>query len=204
MPGDSYHHGNLRSSLLREAARVLAEHGVEALSLRELARDAHVSHAAPAHHFGDKRGLLTALATEGFRLLTDALDAAGPDLLDVAVAYVRFATHEHPGHYEVMFRSDAIAADDPALAAARAGAEGVLMRGIDRVEANTSTGKSDFAPLAAFALVHGLATLWNSGAIAERYRDLGPEELARRLGPLLFTASANNVEADRRDPRSPA
>ena len=86
-----YHHGDLPRALLAAAAEAIAEFGPAALSLRDLARRAGVSHAAPTHHFGDKAGLLTALAVEGFDLLAAAPTAAGDDLLDVGVAYVDFA-----------------------------------------------------------------------------------------------------------------
>src|SRR5918994_1639788 len=71
-----YHHGDLRRTLLAAAVDAIAESGPTALSLRDLARRAGVSHAAPAHHFGDKAGLLTALAAEGYELLGEALETA--------------------------------------------------------------------------------------------------------------------------------
>ncbi|MCU1423466.1 MAG: transcriptional regulator [Microbacteriaceae bacterium] len=184
---DTYHHGDLRGALLAEAAAAITEQGVEALSLRELSRRAGVSHAAPTHHFIDKRGLLTALATEGFRLLSIALRGASGDLLEAAVAYVRFATVEHPGHYAVMYAAAAIDAEDPGYLAARADSEVALLEGVAGVRTNTGDGQSPFAPLAAFSLVHGLASLWNSGALAARYGDLGAEALAREIAPLLFS-----------------
>src|SRR5918998_1032836 len=95
-----YHHGQLRQVILAAAVDALAESGPARLSLRELARRAGVSHAAPAHHFGDKAGLLTAVAAEGYTLLAEALTAAqqlAGDFLDVGVAYVRFAV-EHRAH----------------------------------------------------------------------------------------------------------
>ncbi len=73
MSRPTYHHGDLRAVILAEAARLVAERGADRGSLRELARDAGVSHAAPAHHFTDRRGLFTALATQGFQLLAQAL-----------------------------------------------------------------------------------------------------------------------------------
>ena len=73
-----YHHGALRPALLAAAEAVIAERGVDGFSLRETARRAGVSPAAPAHHFGDARGLLTALATEAFRRFGDALEASDP------------------------------------------------------------------------------------------------------------------------------
>lgn len=80
-PVPAYHHGNLRATLLEAAERSLRENGAEQLSLRELAREAGVSHAAPRRHFADRQALLDALAESGFaRLgaeLRTARDAAG-------------------------------------------------------------------------------------------------------------------------------
>ncbi|GAB3719646.1 TetR/AcrR family transcriptional regulator [Nocardiopsis nanhaiensis] len=95
-----YHHGDLRAALLESAERTLAERGPAALSLRELAREAGVSHAAPGRHFKDKQALLDALALNGFQRLRAALEqAARPGestevyLLALARAYVGFALH---------------------------------------------------------------------------------------------------------------
>src|SRR5699024_12406372 len=89
----TYHHGNLRAEVIEVAARIVAMRGVDALSMRELAREAGVSHGAPAHHFGDRRGLLTALAADGFGRLADALESAvtAGDIARARVAYVRYA-----------------------------------------------------------------------------------------------------------------
>ena len=97
-----YHHGRLRAALLAEAERTLREGGAEALSLRDLARQAGVSHAAPRRHFADRQTLLDALAEAGFVRLGDevsaAIDDAGEDmearLRAAATAYVRFATQD--------------------------------------------------------------------------------------------------------------
>jgi AcrR family transcriptional regulator len=97
-----YHHGRLRAVLLAEAERTLREQGIDALSLRDLARQAGVSHAAPRRHFADRQALLEALAEAGFIRLGDevraAIDQAGEDyqagLRAVATAYVRFAIQD--------------------------------------------------------------------------------------------------------------
>src|ERR1700754_2302681 len=102
MSRSTYHHGELLAVILGEAARLVAERGADRISLRELAREAGVSHAAPAHHFTDRRGLFTALAAQGFTLLAEALCDARGNFADAALAYVRFAI-AHPGHYQVMF-----------------------------------------------------------------------------------------------------
>lgn len=104
-----YHHGDLRSALLAGAERTLLEKGVEALSLRELARDAGVSHAAPGRHFKDKQALLGALALSGYDRLAHALEAADdptlplePRLTGLARAYLRFAL-DNPALLELMY-----------------------------------------------------------------------------------------------------
>jgi AcrR family transcriptional regulator len=94
-----FHHGNLRAALLDQAERTLREDGIDALSLRELARQAGVSHGAPRSHFVDRQALLDALAERGFNRLADEVGAAiGSDAVDykrrfraAAVAYVHFA-----------------------------------------------------------------------------------------------------------------
>ncbi|MFJ5541126.1 TetR/AcrR family transcriptional regulator [Micromonospora chalcea] len=176
----SYHHGDLRRVLLDAAADAIAESGPAALSLRELARRAGVSHAAPAHHFGDKAGLLTAFATQGFDLLADALRQAGDDLLDTGVAYVGFAVR-HRAHFDVMFRPELYRADDPELTAARARSGDVLR---DRVTRHTGR-EPDTDALAAWSIVHGFATLWLSGALPPRTGD-DPEAAARTVITRLF------------------
>ena len=112
MSRDTYHHGDLKAVILRKAAALVAERGADAISLRELAREVGVSHAAPAHHFTDRRGLFTAVAAEGWRNLAQALDAARPDFINAALAYVRFAL-DHRGHYAVMFDRSLVNPDDP-------------------------------------------------------------------------------------------
>src|SRR5215213_2255929 len=103
-----YHHGDLPRALLEAAVEAIAEVGPAAVSLRDLARRTGVSHAAPAHHFGDKAGLLTAVATDGFERLAatlgQAYQATG-SFLEVGVAYVRFAI-SHQAQFEVMFRPE--------------------------------------------------------------------------------------------------
>src|SRR5690348_14709991 len=110
MAARAYHHGNLRTALLEAAEKTLRERGVQALSLRELAREAGVSHGAPRRHFADRQALLDALAGAGFERLGAELRAAaagaGEDfesrLRAIAAAYVRFAT-EDAALLELMF-----------------------------------------------------------------------------------------------------
>lgn len=181
---DPYHHGDLRRVLLAAAAEAVAADGASALSLRELARRAGVSHAAPAHHFGDKTGLLTALAAEGYRLLAAALAAAWQatgSFLEVGVAYLMFAL-DHPGHFAVMFEPTLLRADDDELRRARAGSRGLLYG-----PAGRSGAPSYEAAVAAWSLMHGLATLIRAGNLpAEATAD--PADFARRVGAHLFAS----------------
>ena len=90
---DEYHHGDLRAAVLAASAEVIARDGVDKLSLRS-AVELGVSHTAPRHHFGDRKGVFTALATQGYEL-ADALEdaAADGDFAAVGVAYVLFAVN---------------------------------------------------------------------------------------------------------------
>src|SRR5258707_2594785 len=106
-----YPHGALHDALLKAAERVLERDGLAGLTLRAVAREAGVSHAAPTHHFGDLTGLISELAAIGFRMFNAAMNAAGnsethPMMkgLASAKAYVAYA-QAHPGMYGVMFRS---------------------------------------------------------------------------------------------------
>ena len=109
----NYHHGNLRLALLDAADQVLQENGLQGFTLRACARVAGVSHAAPKHHFGDVKGLLTAVAERGFERLVESLQAeissaAGDldqEMIATARAYTGFA-ERYPEHFRIMFRTD--------------------------------------------------------------------------------------------------
>ncbi len=185
----TYHHGDLRRALLDAAVVAIAEQGPAALSLRELARRVGVSHAAPAHHFKDKAGLLTAVAAEGFRLLAMELRetyARTGSFLEVGVAYVRFAVGHAP-HFEVMFRYELYHRDDAELAAASAEAQAMLYGPVGQLTGEVPAEEIMRAGVAAWSLVHGLATLALNGALpAELARD--PEATARAVASHLFGA----------------
>jgi AcrR family transcriptional regulator len=178
----SYHHGDLKSAILQQAAQMVAERGADAISLRELARVAGVSHAAPAHHFTDRKGLFTALATEGFQLLAEALKGARGDFANAALAYVRFAT-QHPGHYAVMFDRSLHDADDSALTAAEGAAADELNRGVATLADPRARNDPKSAALAAWSLVHGFSTLWLNGAVEP---GTDPVAATERIARMLF------------------
>ncbi|HEX9341998.1 MAG TPA: TetR/AcrR family transcriptional regulator [Actinomycetota bacterium] len=167
---------------MQAALDAIVEGGPANLSLRDLARRAGVSHAAPAHHFGDKAGLLSAIAAEGFERLAVTLDQAWRQtgsFLEVGVAYVRFAA-SHRAHFEVMFRPELYRPDDPAVARARAAARSLLYGPLA-----DSSGADPRAAVAAWSLVHGLATLWLNRNLPPQLGD-DPEQLAREVAGYLF------------------
>ena len=124
-----YHHGNLRSELLSCAERALSEGGLAQLSLRDLARQVGVSHAAPRRHFADKQALLDALAQDGF-------DVVGTENGDTAL---ELALRAHP---------DLVLLGDPSAVESFRGVPVIVIGGedsdaIDRVRA-FARGCDDF------------------------------------------------------------
>jgi AcrR family transcriptional regulator len=183
-----YHHGDLPRALIDAAVQAIAEVGPAAVSLRDLARRAGVSHAAPAHHFGDKAGLLTAVAADGFRRLAATLretHQATGSFLEVGVAYVGFAV-THRAHFEVMFRPELYRTDDPELVQARDAARALLYPPAAEA-ASSPNGRDDGvrAAVAAWSLVHGLATLWLNHNLPPQLGD-DPEQITREVARHLF------------------
>lgn len=178
----SYHHGDLPAALLAAVDDIVRGDGVGAVSIREAARRAGVSNAAPRHHFPDKAALLTAYATRGFERLAQRLEEVGdgPDLLlNRGLAYVRFATDE-PGLFSVMFRPELLHTDDPAYASAATAAYRPLLEAVRlrRPELAPDAPEHRDAALGAWAQVHGFATLWLSGALEAGTVGRSPEEAA--------------------------
>jgi len=178
----TYHHGDLKAVILAKAADLVADRGADGISLRELAREAGVSHAAPAHHFTDRRGLFTALAAQGWRMLADSLAGARPDFIEAALAYVRFAL-DHPGHYAVMFDHSLVDPDDPDLKAAQNAAGAELARGVGTLKDPRAKVDPQSAALAAWSLVHGFAMLWLNEAIDT---EGDPMVNVERIAKILF------------------
>ncbi|MBO4161576.1 TetR/AcrR family transcriptional regulator [Micromonospora sp. MMS20-R2-23] len=170
----AYHHGNLRSTLLAAAERSLRQHGAGQLSLRELAREVGVSHAAPRRHFADRQALLDALAEAGFARLHAELHAAlvaagddfAPRLHAVAAAYLRFAT-EDAALLELMFAAKHREGADHLVAAA-AGPFGLMGELISQGQAQgvLEPGSPELAGTVLFATLQGIATLVNGNMIA--------------------------------------
>jgi AcrR family transcriptional regulator len=191
----AYHHGDLRGALVRASLELLAEDGLEGLTLRSVARRVGVSHAAPKNHFGELSGLLEAVAAEGFRRLTEAMEAAvmaAPDplskLLEAGVAYVAFARRA-PGHFRAMFHPRlGPRAPGSELEQASTQALGVLVGAMSVAQAAGVVRAGDVLELslAAWSLVHGLGALVVDDHLAHKGLPHDAEALARTLGLHLY------------------
>ncbi len=182
-----YHHGALREALMAHALDAIAASGPTDWSLRDLARRAGVSHAAPTHHFGDKTGLLTAVAIDGYRKLARELEASWVETgsaLELGVAYVRFAL-ANPAAFEVMYRPHLLHADDPKLREAQASASLPLFVAMDELATLDSSIDPGPAAVAAWSIVHGFATLWLNGDLPQA-EGSDPEASIRAAAAYLF------------------
>ncbi len=156
-PRRPYHHGNLRRALLDEALATIRAEGVDGLTLREIGARLGVSRTALYRHFADKRALLSAVATEGFRMLRQQLVTAweeggrGPAAFDaMGVAYVRFAV-ANPSHYRVMFGGFVDPkAREPELAAEAAGAFQALVDALAALQRDAVVRGDDTVMMARF------------------------------------------------------
>jgi AcrR family transcriptional regulator len=200
----SYHHGALRDALVEAAAQIAGERGVLALSLREAARRAGVSQAAPYHYFPDKSALLAAVAEKGFRLFdasqAAALEQAPADAVErlqaLGAAYLRFAL-DKPHYFRVMFRPHLVEKGKyPALYE-------ISTRTFERLvectrAARLAHGHDDADPLAAatlmWAVPHGLAMLFLDGPISDGTSPRAVEALARAATLPLASAALSEVQ----------
>ena len=177
----TYHHGNLRRAMLDATAAEAAKVGVEALSLRALARSLGVTHTAIRHHFADKRGLLTALATEGYEQLAEHLRPIYPDSIEGGRGLRRVDAREpRPLRGDVQARPRQHQGPEPSRRA-RQDAGGARA---DRERGRSGGGPAGAvlpACTAAWSIVHGYATLAVSGVF-------GPFDPAEARETILLLA----------------
>lgn len=173
-----YHHGDLRRALIEAGLEIVERDGIEALSLRAVARHANVSHSAPYHHFAGKSELLAEIAAEGFKNLVagiaaqfEAADSDDPiaHLRSVGTGYLMYAVAQ-PKVFRLMFRPELTQpAEHPRLQQAEAEAFGALWEAILVAQQAGELPSGDPAPMAAFAwsTVHGLSMLHNDNVLGE-------------------------------------
>ncbi|PWE77756.1 transcriptional regulator [Bradyrhizobium sp. SUTN9-2] len=194
-----YHHGALREALLQAAERVLERDGLAGLTLRAVAREAGVSHAAPTHHFGDLTGLLSELAAVGFRQFNAVMNAscdAATTPLEAALArpkaYIAYA-QAHPGMYGIMFRTERLDYSRPSLhEAAEASFAGLTnaigMMRQEQISGDALTLNQGAAIARAWSLVHGFTMLLLDGRLKDILARLPEGTTAERLLETMLTA----------------
>lgn len=197
----AYHHGDLRRTLLEASLALIAEQGLGALSLREVARRAGVSPGAPYHHFESREQLLTALAIDGFTLLGEAMrrarDAASSaDVIGrfcaIGEAYVRFAL-AHPAHFRLMFRPSLVPTEALPSEGSPAAAFRVLLDIVAQLFDSGAIGANVERPgfvLLAWSVVHGAAELMLDGPLAGGHAELGVRAVDI---PALVTGSLGTI-----------
>ncbi|MEJ0044325.1 MAG: TetR/AcrR family transcriptional regulator [Rhizomicrobium sp.] len=193
----AYHHGDLKDQLVAAAEAIILERGVDGFTLREAARRAGVSPAAPAHHFRDAKGLLSEVALRAFQDFGDALvaaDARGTDpasrLHEQGLAYVTFAL-SHPARFQLMFRHAMYDIDYPGLADTGGRAFAVLERAVRAAmalpEGKPMTSDAFGFLLATWSIVHGFAHLALGGDLDSAAQGLGgPKAILDRFLPLML------------------
>lgn len=189
-PEAGYHHGELQEALIAASEAILAEQGAEGFTLREAARRAGVSPAAPSHHFGNAQGLLTEVAIRGYEALAGALrDAASrrqgarEKLHAQGMAYVEFAL-KHPGRFQMMFANKRLVADDARLAqASRAAGHEFEIIIAELVGGTAKEAKT--AAAAAWSTVHGFAKLALEGKFGPLGSEAGYREIMTTLDRVL-------------------
>ena len=183
--GDRYHHGNLRRALVEAALEIVGEKDVASVSLREVARRAGVSPAAPYHHFSDKSFLLAAVAEDGFRRLTSRMrealeqptNAMGRERLErLGRAYVRFATAE-PAQYRVMFSPEFIGgAAEQLVHPAAMEALNVLVGELHSQSPQAARDELLVLAVTVWSACHGLALLISDGVLRRKEQLPIPQE----------------------------
>lgn len=197
-PGKTYHHGDLRSGLLSAAAALLEDKGIAALSLREVAKAAGVSHAAPYRHFRDKAALIEALAAEAFEHLAAGCERARqsyPDdparqLVEAGLSYLLFSV-ERPAVVQLMFggvlslddcgdelRAVAVRAWESLVTLVRDGQAAGIYRDADTHDLT----------LVAWSTVYGLSLMINSGLMPRPVKTHAEQrELGETVAGLLLS-----------------
>lgn len=182
----SYHHGDLRAELVRVAGEILDEDGSAALTLREAARRAGVSHSAPYRHFADREALLAEVVGHGFAQLAAAVREAMPQGGGaVASAYLRFAL-DRPHSYRLMYAGEAFPAHHAALAAQ---ADLVLRVIAQSVPDLGDAERARRAAIAAWSLLHGLSLLLLEGYLGPVPNGADAERLLREVVAMMRFAA---------------
>ena len=196
--GSRYHHGDLQNALIRHSLLIIKAEGVAGLTLRKAARHAGVTHAAPAHHFGDLRGLLAAIAERGFSMMAQQMEAAIHDVPEhdplrrlqaIGLAYIEFAIR-NPEHFHAMHHpSLSDKTDYPGLRKESSRSFDLLNAAVEECQQRGVIVKGDTKRLSAFAwsTVHGFAVLAVDGQLEGKGLDVSALREAENMTNLIYS-----------------
>lgn len=194
----AYHHGDLRNSMINHALSIIDREGIGGLTLRKAARHAGVSHAAPAHHFGDKKGLLAAIAEQGFKQMIRQMEqaillvpAGNPleKLKSIGMAYIEYAV-KNPSSFRIMYHPEL------SMKSVHAGLEQqsrktfeLLMESIAECQNNGLIAAGDIREQSLFAwsTVHGLSILIVDGQLKSKGFRSSTMQYAEKMTDLLYS-----------------
>jgi AcrR family transcriptional regulator len=198
----AYHHGDLKAALVESALALIAERGVAALSVAEVARRTEVSGGAPYRHFPSRQALLIAAATEAARNLTRRFQAACPwsglpgsdpiaDLVAACAVYALF-TAEHGAGFDLIFAAELRGrGDEDLMDAGRAVMEPPLRAALSITGGDAKAALNLIART--FAAAHGYATLWRSGLYTDRKATV--DDIAAEAAAIARTLATASREA---------
>ncbi|MDA3900547.1 MAG: TetR/AcrR family transcriptional regulator [Spirochaetes bacterium] len=194
----SYHHGDLKETLINQSLSIIDKEGLGGLTLRKAARLAGVSHAAPAHHFGDMKGLLAAIATNGFVLLTtqmvnsiDQLKENNPlyKFKTIGLAYIEFAL-KNPSFLKIMYHSELSDKKSYPELMRESKKPFQLLKNIImecQKEKLIKDGNLDESALFAWSTVHGFSNLAVNDQLKSKGLKKNKMEYADKITNLLYT-----------------
>jgi len=187
-PKRSYHHGNLREALLGATHHIVENDGLEAVSLRAIARKAGVSHGAPANHFASKQELLTAYVADAFAGLADVCEDLYANSIDlpprdqflrIATVLLNFAL-QRPNTFRLMMRSEWFDTEQAEVKTPRQRIYNILEGHL--IQQNQKAVQPRFAArtkaIAAWSLIHGYATLRSEGVLSSGKDEISGEDRA--------------------------
>jgi len=181
MPEKNYHHGDLKNALIQAGIKILADDGINGLSLRKVARQAGVTHSAPYAHFTDKQELIAAISTDGYKKIYERIvmvkekypDDPLRQLIETGWAYVQFG-FEEPDHFKITFSASVERErEHPELVEATGTTFNEFKQLIIRCQAAgfIDQGEPDLVAVTLWGMVHGFVNLIQGGMISHTVTD---------------------------------
>ena len=174
MTTTTYHHGDLKNALIKAGVEILESEGLGELSLRKVAKQAGVSHAAPYSHFADKQALIAAISTEGYKQLYNQIESViklhweDPEtlLIETAWAYVQFALNA-PDRFKLMF-SGVLEKEYAEFVEISQENFSQLLKVVEACQQTgvLKSGSSDVVAVSVWSTVHGFTSLLLEGQIS--------------------------------------